>query len=176
MGLLHRVLQNLLRDGIPVRDLAHIIEAVGDNATRTQDAILLTEVARKALVRTITEQHSDEYGRLVALVLDPQLEYELRNSLSRESDGEALMLAPDRAMDLTRQVADAWQKAMEAGHEKVILLCDYRIRPHLAGLLARQLSQLPVIAYDEIASSAKIESIGTINLAPAQSEAISSPS
>jgi flagellar biosynthesis protein FlhA len=176
MGLLHRVLQNLLRDGIPVRDLAHIIEAVGDNATRTQDAMLLTEVARKALVRTITEQHSDEYGRLVALVLDPQLEYELRNSLSRESDGEALMLAPDRAMDLTRQVADAWQKAMEAGHEKVILLCDYRIRPHLAGLLARQLSQLPVIAYDEIASSAKIESIGTINLAPAQSEAISSPS
>ncbi|MFP4141128.1 MAG: flagellar biosynthesis protein FlhA [Planctomycetota bacterium] len=176
MGLLHRVLQNLLRDGIPVRDLAHIIEAVGDNAARTQDAMLLTEVARKAVVRTITEQHSDEAGRMIALVLDPQLEYELRNSLSRESDGEALMLAPDRAMDLTRQVAEAWQNAMEAGHDKVVLLCDYRIRPHLAGLLSRQLPQLPVIAYDEVANSAKIESIGTINLAPVGAEAISSGS
>ncbi len=173
MGLMHRVLQNLLRDGIPVRDLGQILETLGDNATRTQDPMLLTEVARKALVRTITEQHSDEVGRVTAMVLDPQLEYELRNSLTREADGETLMMSPDRAMDLSKAVADAWQQAMEAGFDKVVLMCDYRIRPHMAGLLARQLPQLPIIAYDEVTTTAKIESIGTVRLAPMEAEAIS---
>ncbi len=74
MGLLHRVLQNLLRDGIAIRDLAQIMEALGDHATRTKDPITLTEFARKALVRTITEQHTDSEGKITAIVLEPALD------------------------------------------------------------------------------------------------------
>jgi flagellar biosynthesis protein FlhA len=164
MGLLHRVLQNLLQDGIPVRDLAQILEALGDNAPRTKDASLLTEVARKALVRTITEQHTDDNDRVTALVLEPSLEYELRTSLSREGDGETLALAPDRAMAFVQGVADAWKQAMERGFDQAVLLCDYRIRPHVAALLARQVTQLPVLAYDEVASGARVESVGSVRL------------
>jgi flagellar biosynthesis protein FlhA len=171
MGLLHRVLQNLLRDGIPVRDLSQIIEALGEHADKTKDAALLTEVARKSLVRTITEQHSAREGQITAIVVEPALEYELRSSLAREGQVETMALAPERALQLSRRVADVWKGAMEQGFDKTVLLCDYRIRPHVAALIQRQVPQLSVLAYDEIAPGTKIESIGTVSLQPVEAGA-----
>ena len=74
IGLLHRVLQNLLKDGIPIRDLAQILETLGDHAAKTKDPGMLSELDRKALVRTITEQHGDADGGIAALTLQPPLE------------------------------------------------------------------------------------------------------
>jgi flagellar biosynthesis component FlhA len=133
---------------------------------------LLTEVTRKALIRTITEQHTDADGKIMAIVLDPSLEYELRGALTREGEGESLALEPDRAMTLCRRIVDEWKSAMERGLDKTILLCDFRIRPHVAGLIARQLPHLAVLAYDEIAMGTPIESVATVAL-PAEAAAIS---
>ena len=126
----------------------------------------ITEAARKALVRTITEHHSDGSGRISALSLEPAQEYELRGALKREADGESLAIPPDRALELGRRVAAAWKAAMDQGHDKTVLMCDSRLRPHLAGLLCRQLPQLSVLAYDEIAIGTQIESVATVNLTP----------
>ena len=167
IGLLQRVLQNLLRDGIPVRNLPQIIESLGDHATRTKDPVLLTEFVRKILARTITEQHTDMAGRIVAIVLEPALEYELRSALHREGDAEALALAPDRALDLGRRIG----AALNDGQDKTILVCDFRLRPHLAALLSRQLPQLPIVAYDEIAIGTQIHPIATVSLAPPRQDA-----
>ena len=164
MGLLHRVLQNLLKDGIAIRDLGQILEALGDHAARTRDLTVLTEAVRKALVRTITEQHADATDKIMALLLEPSLEHELRSSLQKEGDVEVLAIRPEQATGLSRQIAEAWKQAMEYGFDKTVLLCEGRLRPHLAGMLARQLPQLPVLAYDEIAVGTKIESVGTICL------------
>ncbi len=164
IGVIHRVLQQLLKDGIAIRDLAQILETLGDNAFRTKDPAALTELSRKSLVRTITEQHSDAEGRILAIVLDPALEYELRESIASNEDGASLALAPQRAMELSRQIGDTWRAAMKAGMDKTVLLCDFQVRPHLAAMLARQLAQLPVLAYDEIAVGAQIESIGTVSI------------
>jgi len=169
MGLLHRVLQNLLKDGIPVRDLVKILETLGDHAARTKDVAYLTEAARKALVRTITEHHSDSKGKILAVVLEPALEYELRNCLKREGEAETLALSPERAMELTRRVAAAWNAAMQQGHEGVVLLCDFRLRQHLAAMIWRQLPQLPVLAYGEIAVGTTIETAATVSLQPQDS-------
>ncbi len=174
VGLLQRVLQNLLKAGIPVRDLPQILETVADNAGRTKDPATLTELTRKALVRTITEQHAEASGHIRAIVFDPSLEYELRGSISADGGQESLNIAPERAMELVRRIADAWQNAMAQGHDKTVLLCDYRARPHLAALLERQVPQLPVLAYDEIAIGTKIEPAATVSLdgaaAPAQAD------
>jgi flagellar biosynthesis protein FlhA len=158
LALLHRVLANLLRDGIPIRDLAQIVESLSDNISRSKDPSALTEMARKALIRTITEQHSDFAGRVKAMLLDPAVEYELRTRMGKEDGG----LPPDRAMDLVRRIADVWKKAMEQGHDGAVLLCDPALRPHLAGMLARQVPQLAVLAYDEIAPGAQVESVGSV--------------
>jgi len=165
IGLLHRILQNLLKDGIPIRDLVQILESLSGHATRTKDPDLLTELVRKSLVRTITEQHSDSQGRILAISLAPALEYDLTNSLKREANAaETLAISPERAFDLSKRIIGSYKAAMAAGHEKTVLLCDYRLRPHLAAILSRQLPQLSVLAYDEISTASKIESVGTVSL------------
>jgi flagellar biosynthesis protein FlhA len=171
VGLIHRVLQNLLRDGIPIRDLTQILESLGDHGGRTKDPAVLTELARKSLVRTITEQHSKD-GEVVAIVLDPSLEYELRNCLGREGDSESLALSSGRAMDLSRRISEAWKAAMEQGQDSAVLLCDFRVRPHLSAMLSRPLPQLPVLAYDEIAVGTRIQATGTVSLPSQQGELV----
>jgi flagellar biosynthesis protein FlhA len=167
MSLLHHILQNLLRDGIPIRNLGQVLEALGDHATRTKDAALLTELARKTLARTLTEQHTDLAGRVVAIVLEPAIEYELRSTLHKEGDAEALSVAPDRALELSRRIGAAWSAAMNEGHDKAVLLCDFRLRPHLAALLSRQWPQLAVLAYDEIIVGTPVHPVATVSLQPA---------
>ncbi len=172
LGLLHRVLQNLLKDGIPIRDLAQILEALGDHAGRTKDAGMLTELARKALVRTISEQYGDAQGKIAAMALEPALEYELRKGLGKEGEGEGVALSPDRALALSQNIAETWRAALDEGHDKAVLLCDYRIRPQLSAMLSRQIPQLPVLAYDEIALGTRIESVGTVSLPARDAEPV----
>jgi len=173
VGLVHRVLQGLLKDGIPVRDLTQILESLGDHAHRTKDPAVLTELGRKALVRTITEQHESD-GKIKAIVMDPSLEYELRDGIQKDADGEGLNVAPERMLDLGRQVGEAWRSAMDKGFDTVVLACDSRVRPHLARILARQMPQLPVIAYDEIVMGTDVEAVATVSLEapPPQAELV----
>ncbi|MFW6132407.1 MAG: flagellar biosynthesis protein FlhA [Planctomycetota bacterium] len=164
IGLLQRVCQKLLADDIPIRELSRIIETLSDNAGRTKDPTTLTELTRKALVRTITEQHAEASGRVRAIVFDPSLEYELSSSINAGDGAESLEIAPERVMELVRRIAAAWQDAMGQGYDKTVLLCDYRTRPHLAGLLERQIPQLAVLAYDEIAIGTNVETVATVSL------------
>ena len=164
IGLLHHVLQNLLRDAIPIRNLPQIVEAFGDHAQRTKDPAVLTELVRKTLVRAITAQHADTTGRLTVIALEPTLEYELRGALAQEGQTESLALAPDRALELSRRIRQAWQNAMNDGHDRTVLLVDYRLRPHLAALLSRQLPQLPVLSYDEVTPGTQVESVATVTM------------
>ena len=165
IGLLHRILQNLLKERIPIRDLPQILESLSGSVARTKDPDLLTELVRKSLVRTITEQHSDSQGKILAITLAPELEYDLTNSLKREANAaETLAISPEKALDFSKRIIAGYRTAMAAGHDKTVLLCDYRLRAHLAAILSRQLSQLPILAYDEISTSVKIESVGAINI------------
>ena len=164
LGLLHRVLQNLLRAGIPIRDLAQILEALSDQAGRTKDPNILTEFARKALVRTISEQFGDGKGTIHAIVLETALEYELRTSMRREGDNEVLTMIPERAVELVRKIAEAWKAGADQGHDRIALLCEPRLRPQMAAMLSRQLPQVAVLSYDELATGVNVESVGTVSL------------
>ena len=98
------------------------------------------------------------------IVLEPGLEYELRGRITKEPDGESLAVPPERAAELIRQIGEAWQAAAEKGKDGMVCLCDPLLRPHLAAMLARQIPQLPVLAYDEIAIEAQVESVATVSL------------
>jgi len=86
----------------------------------------------------------------------------LTSSLSQEGGELTLNLSADVAMTLNRAAADAWRSAMDQGREKLVLLCDARLRAPLARMLARTLPMLPVVAYDEIVLGTEVESIETI--------------
>ncbi len=162
IALLQRVLKNLLKSGIPVRELTAILESLAENASRTKNANMLTEVVRKSLSRTITEQYKNELGKIVAITFDPAFEHQLTGSLSQEGGELTLNLPADIAMELNRKAADAWRSAMDQGCEKLVLLCDARLRAPLARMLTRALPMLPVVAYDEIVLGTEVESVETI--------------
>ena len=73
-------------------------------------------------------------------------------------------VTPERAMELSQRITETWQAALSSGVGKSVMLTDFRVRPHLAAMLSRQLPQLPVLAYDEIAMGTEIQSVGTVSL------------
>ena len=165
IGLLQRVLKNLLANSIPVKEITAILESLGENAPKTKNAETLTELVRKSLSRTITEQYKDQNGKIQAITLEPVLEHQMTASLQPQPNGLMnLSLPADTAMEISKNIAMAWKKLMENGVEKVVLLCDSRLRSSLASMLARTVPPLAVIAYDEIVLSAEIEPLETINI------------
>ncbi len=164
IGLLQRVLKNLLHSGIAIRELTAILEALAENASRTKNPAMLTEMVRKSLSRTITEQYKDEAGRISAITFDPGLEHRMVAALRQENGELALGLPAEIALELSRKVAAAWKSAMDLSKDKTVLLCDARLRAPLAQMLTRTLPMLPVMAYDEIVLGTPIEPVETITV------------
>ena len=164
IGMLQRVLKNLLKDEIPIRELTAILEALGEHAAKSKNMTFLTEVVRKHLSRTITEQYKDDAGKISAITLEPTLEHQMTSTLRQEADTVNLALPTEMAMDISTQIAEAWKAAMAEGKDKIVLLCDSRLRAPLAAMLSRTVPPLPVIAYDEIVLGTEIEPIETISV------------
>ncbi|MHC4543995.1 MAG: flagellar biosynthesis protein FlhA, partial [Planctomycetota bacterium] len=164
IGLLQRVLKNLLKDGIPIRDLTAILESLGEHASKTKNPVALTEMVRKSLSRTITDLLQDENGKISAITLEPALEHQITSTLRQEAETITLALPTEMIMDISRKVAQAWKTAMDKGMEKLVLLCDSRLRASLSAMLSRTVPLLPVVAYDEIVLGTEVEPIETISV------------
>ena len=175
IGLLHRVLKNLLKDQIPIRELTAILEALGENAAKTKNSVTLTELVRKALRRTITQLHKDENGKIFAITFEPVLEDKLVSSVKQQAEEVSLAVPAETALDVNRKIAQSWKTAMNKGREKVILLCDSRLRAPLAAMLARTIPLLPVVAYDEILFGTEIESTDSISAGQTELNSVNQP-
>jgi flagellar biosynthesis protein FlhA len=166
LGEIQRVLQSLLSEGVPIRDLGTIVEAIGDKARTTRDTSLLSEYARQALGRAITAPHLDEHLRLQAITLDPSIEQEVSTSITQTTDGEYLAMEPPRAQAivaaLRAQVEHATARGAGSGRGPVVL-CSARIRRHLRRLIAQAQPHLAVCSYNEIAPGIDVETIGVIH-------------
>ncbi|MHC4534065.1 MAG: flagellar biosynthesis protein FlhA [Planctomycetota bacterium] len=168
IGLLQRVLKNLLTDEIPIREMTVILESLAENASKTKNADVLTEMVRKCLNRTITDLYKNEAGKILAITLEPSLEHQIVANLRQEADGINLALPTEIAMEISKKSAQAWKEAMDKGLDRVVLLCDSRLRSPLAAMLSRTVSLLPVIAYDEIVFGTEVEPIETISIQQAE--------
>ena len=164
IGLLQTVLKNLLKNGIPIRELTAILESLAEHASKTKNAAVLTEMVRKRLSRTITDLLQDQAtGKISAITLEPVLEHQMTSNLRQEAEDINLALSAEMAMDISKKIAQAWKTAMNKSKEKAVLLCDSRLRAPLAAMLARTVPPLPVIAYDEIVLGTEVEPIETIS-------------
>ena len=164
VGLLQRVLKNLLASGIPIRELTCIIESLGEHAPKTKNAAVLTELVRKSLSRTITEQYKDQTGKISALTLEPVLEHQMASNLRQEADTITMTLPAETTMEISRKIVQVWKAIMNKGKDKVVFLCDSRVRAPLASMLSRSVPLLPVLAYDEIVFGTDVEPIETISI------------
>jgi flagellar biosynthesis protein FlhA len=170
LGEIQRVLQSLLAEGVPIRDLGTIVEAIGDKARTTRDTSLLSEYARQALGRAITAPHLDEHLRLQAITLDPAIEQEVSTSITQTTDGEYLAMDPPRAQAIVTALRAQVEHATAIGSRTgphppkgPVLLCSARIRRHLRRLIAQAQPHLAVCSYNEIAPGINVETIGVIH-------------
>jgi flagellar biosynthesis protein FlhA len=162
LGEIQRVLQALLSEGVSIRDLGAIVEAVGDKARVTRDPALLAEYARRALGRTITAPHVDSEQRLRAIALDPAIEQEVAGAITQTSDGEYLAMEPSRAQALVAALRTQVEHAVARG-SRPVLLCSARVRRHLRRLVEQTIPQLAVCSYNELAPGISVETIGVID-------------
>jgi flagellar biosynthesis protein FlhA len=162
VGEIQRVLQSLLREGVSVRDLGAIVEAIGDKARLTRDVAMLAEYARQALGRTIVAPYLDGENTLRAIALDPSLEQEIAESLVQTADGEFLAMDPVRAHALVEVCAEQVEQALARGGRPV-MLCSARVRRHLRRLWEQRLPQLAVCSYNEIAPGVSVETVGVLD-------------
>jgi flagellar biosynthesis protein FlhA len=162
LGEIQRVLQSLLAEGVPIRDLGTIVEAIGDKARTTRDTSLLSEYARQALGRAITAPHLDDQLRLQAITLDPAIEQEVSTSITQTTDGEYLAMEPPRAQAIVTALRAQVEHATARG-SRPVLLCSARIRRHLRRLIAQAQPHLAVCSYNEISPGIDVETIGVIH-------------
>jgi flagellar biosynthesis protein FlhA len=163
LGEIQRVLQALLGEGVSIRDLGAIVEAVGDKARLTRDPSLLAEYARQTLGRSITAPYLDDSRTLHAITLDPTVEQEVVSAITQTSEGEYLAMEPARAQAVLTALRTQSDHAAAKGGTRPVLLCSARIRRHLRRLVEQSLPHLAVCSYNEIASGISVETIGVVS-------------
>jgi flagellar biosynthesis protein FlhA len=163
LGEIQRVLQALLAEGVSIRDLGAIVEAVGDKARLTRDPVLLAEYARQALGRTITAPYLDETRTLFAITLDPTVEHEVVAAITQTTEGEYLAMEPARAQAVLTALRTQSDEAAAKGSLRPVLLCSARVRRHLRRLVEHTLPHLAVCSYNEITAGISVETVGGVS-------------
>ena len=163
LGAIVRILSNLLREGVPIRDLRTILEAVADHATVSKDTDSLTEAARQALARTITKQYVSPDGVLPVISLDPRLDRALVEQVTANGQGVYWTVDPNVSQRLIGALKSAAERVAARGQQPVIL-CSPVLRRHIRRLTDRVLSTVPVLAPNEIDGMATIKSAETIRI------------
>ncbi|HLL88696.1 MAG TPA: flagellar biosynthesis protein FlhA [Tepidisphaeraceae bacterium] len=162
-GELQKVMQNLLRERVPVRDLETIIETLGDWSTRTKDLDVLTEYVRNALARTICKQYVDDQDKLWCVTLDPSLEDLISGHLERGERGVTNTMPPQTQQQVVRQVAEKVGELTATGRAAV-LLCGPAVRGPLRRMVEGSLPTLAVLAYNEVVPEVAVEAVALVGM------------
>lgn len=166
LGGVVRVLQNLLKEQIPIRDLLTILETLADWAPVTKDVDTLTEHVRQALARTITRLYQGADGTLRAITLDEGVERAILSAIQETSRGAFLILDPALAQKIITGIGKKLEKFTSSVSQPVVL-CSAQTRGHLKKFLERFIPSLTVLSYNEIMNNVKILSLGTVGLTDA---------
>lgn len=164
VGSIQKVLQNLLREGIPIRDLVSILETLADYSGMTKNVDVLTEYVRYALSDTIAKLYRDEQGIIPAITLDPKVEQTITASLQKQKQAsDNLGLSPALIQSIYHSVAQNAQQAVSMGHAPVII-CSPTVRAYFKKLIESQFPDVGVISFGELSSDIQIESIGKVRI------------
>ncbi len=164
-GEVQKVLQNLLRERVPIRDLETILETLGDWAGRTKDADVLTEYVRNALARTICQTYVDDNNQLCCVTLDPKLEEQINTHIERSDRLAYLTLPPVIQNRIVEAVNTQIHQAIPAaGGRTPVILCSPQVRAWVRRLIEPVLPHVGVLAYNEIVRGVEVKSLGMVVL------------
>jgi flagellar biosynthesis protein FlhA len=155
VGEIQKVLAGLLKERIPIRDLASILDAVADASRQTKEPLFLVEAVRHAMARTITSRYRGSDGQVHAAAISPALDARLGQALVVQPGYVGLDLPAPEVRALVDSVDRALKRLTGEGRQPV-LLCSTRIRLGLRGLLERHAPNLPVLSYEELLPSVPV--------------------
>jgi len=156
-----QILQMLLREQVPIRQLAVILETLGEYAPRTKDPILLTEFVRARLARTLSTRYRDKDNRLYVVTLDPALEDRIRAGFEHTERGLFIRMSPQAVEAICRAIGKCLEKVTTANRPPVVLVSP-QIRAALRELTTSHLPDLIVLSYNEITRDTKIEAVAMV--------------
>lgn len=166
LGSVVRVLQNLLKEQVSIRDLLTIFETLADEGHKNKDTESLTESVRKGLARSITHKYSNEQGEIPVMTLAPRVEELIANSLLQTEQGVQLVMDPRQAQGILTQISKTIEQHPEIAGQP-ILLTSPTARRHLFKLTNRFLPQVVVLSHNEISSDAQIQAVGLVEMSHA---------
>ncbi|MFA7235805.1 MAG: flagellar biosynthesis protein FlhA [Phycisphaeraceae bacterium] len=174
-GELQKVLQALLRERVPIRDMETIVETLADWSARTKDLDVLGEYVRNSLRRTICNQYVEtdvETGasRLYCITLDPGVEDMINGYIERGATGTSMTMPPTVANRLTTAVLKNIQPLIAAGHHPVVLTSP-QVRAQVRQLVEPHLPNVAVLGYNEVSKGVEVESMGLVQLENPQTSA-----
>ncbi|SCA58791.1 Flagellar biosynthesis protein FlhA [Chlamydiales bacterium SCGC AB-751-O23] len=162
LGQVLKVLQNLLKERIPIRDIVTILETLADHANQSKETDVLTEYVRQAMGRTISKQYQNEEKIIHVITLDSKVEQMLLESVHKDDFGARIVVRPQTVRKTIEEINHYVDIAAQQGAQ-VVVLTTSALRMNFRHLIERNLPRLPVLSFNEIASNVKIEALGAIS-------------
>ncbi len=163
VGEIQKVLQNLLSEGISIRDLITIFETLADNAAATRDTDVLTEYVRQSLKRAITNKYFPGNETNSVVTLDPQIEQEIMASVKQTEQGSYLTLEPGKVQGILNSLKNEVNKLEELGRNPIIITSPI-VRMYFKKLVSDHFGDLIVLSYNEIDASVELQSVGMVTV------------
>lgn len=163
VGEIQKVLQNLLQEGISIRDLITIFETLADYAPTTHDTDILTEYVRQSLKRAISNKYFANKDMTSVITLDPKVEQEIMNSVKQTEQGAYLALDPEYSAKIMESLQEQTSKLEELGHTPIIITSPI-VRMYFKHLTMEQFKTLQVLSYNEIDSDVELQSVGMVTV------------
>lgn len=163
IGEIQKVLQNLLMEGISIRDSITIFETLADYASTTHDTDILTEYARQSLKRAISNKYFTQNEATSVITLDPKAEQEIMNAVKQTEQGSYLALDPDFSAQLMTSLKEESGKLEELGKTPIIITSPI-VRMYFKHLTMEQFRNLHVLSYNEIDADVELQSVGMVTV------------
>ncbi len=161
LGDIQKVLQNLLKEGISVRDLVTIFETLADHAAATRDTDILTEYVRQSLKRAISNKYFPMNETTSVVTLDPNLEQEIMGSVKQTEQGAYLTLEPEKTKSIMSSVESEIGKLEKLGKNPIVITSPI-VRMYFKRLTEDYFKDLVVVSYNEIDSNVELQSVGMV--------------
>jgi len=163
LGAVQKVLQNLLREAVSIRDLLTIVETLADYAPVAKDPDVLTEYVRQKLARTIADPHIAKDGMLPVITLEQDVEDVLVNSIKHTEHGSYLSVEPNVATSIANSVSNQIEKVLTTGFQPVIL-CSPAIRRHFRRMVEQFAPSIMVLSHNELPNNIRFKALGKVGL------------
>lgn len=163
VGEIQKVLQNLLKEGISIRDLITIFETLADYAPTTRDTDVLTEYARQSLKRAISNKYFPVTEVTSVVTLDPKVEQDIMGSVKQTEQGAYLTLDPEKTRSIMSSVEEEIQKLENIGKNPIVITSPI-VRMYFKKLTQDYFKDLIVISYNEIESNVELQSVGMVTV------------